>query len=268
MKKMPMNVDYIEKGTGKTVILIHSSGAGNKQWRSLMDFLSDDYHLIAPNLFGYGATNEWINHKPQTLEDQAELIRPLIPSDGSNFSIVGHSFGGSVAMMAAKLFKDCVDKLILIEPNPFYLLKDITNAASYNEVLALHDCIKTNGASGNWELAAKVFADYWNGVGTWAAMDQIRRTKFTKVLKPNVHEWDAVLNEKTPLKDWATFLPIDTTVLRCTETVQSINDIVNLMSSEIKEWKCINYSEGGHMAPLSRPAIINPIISAALQGDG
>ena len=33
-------VDYIERGEGNTVILLHSTAAGNKQWRKLIDTLS------------------------------------------------------------------------------------------------------------------------------------------------------------------------------------------------------------------------------------
>jgi pimeloyl-ACP methyl ester carboxylesterase len=154
-----MNIDYFEKGEGQTVILLHSTAAGNRQWRHLIDFLCDDHHLIAPNLYGYGATDKWAFQRPQTLKNQAELIRQFIPSDGRKFSLVGHSFDGSVAMMAAKLFQHHIDKLILIEPNPFYLIRDLGHDSTYNEVMALYDCIKPNGANGDWGTAGAVFAD-------------------------------------------------------------------------------------------------------------
>ena len=220
-----MNIDYIEKGEGQTVILLHFAAAGNRQWRHLIDFLCDDHHLIAPNLYGYGATDKWTFQRPQTLVDQAELIRQFITSDGCKFSLVKHSFGGSVAMMAAKLFHDRIDKLILIEPNPFSLLRALGHDANYNEVMALYDCIKLNRANGDWEIAGAVFANYWNGAGTWEAMGTDRKAKFPKALEPNFHEWDAVINEQTSINEWATFLPLDTMVLKCTKTVQSINSI-------------------------------------------
>jgi hypothetical protein len=91
-------------------------------------------------------------------------------------------------MMAAKLFRDHIDKLILIEPNPFYLLRDLDHDTNYNEVMALYDCIKLNGANGDWEIAGAVFAVYCNGAGTWEAMDKDRKSKFSKALEPNFHE--------------------------------------------------------------------------------
>ena len=99
-----MRVDYIEQGKGHTVILLLSTAAGNRQWKKLIELLSDDYRVIAPNLFGYGGTDKWSDKRSQTLKDQAEIIRQFVPSDGSKFSLVGHSFGGSIAMMGAKIF--------------------------------------------------------------------------------------------------------------------------------------------------------------------
>lgn len=125
--------DFIEAGSGEKVILVHSSVAGAKQWRSLMETLSNDFHVIAINLFGYGNTRVWEfgygntrvweDDGKQRLKDQAELIEPFLPTGTDKISIVGHSFGGSVAMKAAAMFKTKVRRLILIEPNPFYLLK-------------------------------------------------------------------------------------------------------------------------------------------------
>jgi hypothetical protein len=96
-------------------------------------------------------------------------------------------------------------------------------------------------------------------------MDTDRKSKFSKSLEPNFHEWDAVANEQTSINEWATFLPPDTTASKCTKTVQSINGIIVLMRSATKNWRVIDYDEGGHMAPLAKPDIINPVIANALQ---
>ena len=114
-----MKTDFIEDGHGSAVMLIHSTVAGNKQWRKLIEYLSQQYRVIAPNLFGYGSTPNWSKNRNQTLSDQVDLLRVFFDQNES-ISIVGHSFGGSVAMMAAKKYPEKIKKLVLIEPNPFY----------------------------------------------------------------------------------------------------------------------------------------------------
>ena len=259
-----MIVDYIERGSGHTVILLHSTAAGNKQWTKLIEFLCEDYHLVAPNLFGYGATDAWCNEKTQSLEDQAELIRQFIPLDGRTVSIVGHSFGGSVAMMAAKLFRRHIQKLILIEPNPNYLLKEIENEECFNQILTLQIFIQMSTESGRWDEAAARFADFFNGKGTWNNMDTGQQNRFKDALKPNFFEWDAVMNEQTSIHDWRVGLPTNNTVLSCRQTIEPAREIVNLLRCHMTSSTFREYNEGGHMAPLTKPDLINPIIAEEL----
>lgn len=70
-------VDYTEDGTGETVVLIHSSVSGNRQWRALVDALKERFRVLAINLFGYGETTPWPGARLQTLSDQAELVLTL-----------------------------------------------------------------------------------------------------------------------------------------------------------------------------------------------
>jgi len=257
--------DFIEAGSGEKVILVHSSVAGAKQWRSLMEALAGHFHVIAINLFGYGNTRAWEDEdKIQRLEDQARLIEPFLPLVGKQISIVGHSFGGSVAMKAAALFKGQVKRLVLIEPNPFYLLNKHGRTAAYEEAVALRNLIKIHGKAGSWEVAAEKFVDYWTGAGSWSAMPEDRKVKFSHALKPNFHEWDAVMNEQTSLLEWEEDLPKDTTVLSAADTVQSIDEIYKLLKEKVSGWSYQQIGRGGHMAVMTKPDRINPLVVAAL----
>jgi pimeloyl-ACP methyl ester carboxylesterase len=261
---MKPTVDFIEKGEGPNVVLIHSSVAGAGQWRRLMDELAPEFRLLAVNLYGYGGTESWNAGREQALLDQATLLDRVLPDKFSRFSIVGHSFGGSVAMKAAGHFRDRVDRLVLIEPNPFYLLSQENRIDAFAEATTLRNCIKENGSRGDWEVAAAVFADYWTGTGTWDAMPNDRRLKFARALRPNFHEWDAVLNETTPLSEWREMLPANTTVISAEDTVRSIREIIELMEAACPDWRFARLVQGGHMSALTRPEIVNPMIRSAL----
>jgi len=258
-----MKLDFIDKGQGNSVLLIHSTVAGNKQWRKLIDYLSPKYRVLAPNLFGYGTTSRWTKNRFQTLSDHVELLAGFFEQNKS-ISIVGHSFGGSVAMMAAKKYPEKIKKLILVEPNPFYLLERHSDSDSYQEAINLRDIIKTNAAKETWEQAAEKFADYWNGSETWKQMDELRRKKFTEALKPNFYEFDCVINETTSLEEWSDILPQNTHILFSEQTVNSIRKIVTIFEETMPNWIFHSYSEGTHMAPLTHPNIVNPIIHKIL----
>jgi pimeloyl-ACP methyl ester carboxylesterase len=260
-------VDFIEAGrSGPLVILVHSSVAGARQWRRLMDDLQDRFRVRAVNLFGYGKTPPWPGDRSQTLLDQARLIEAALPAGSDQVYLVGHSFGGSVAMKAAALMAGRVTKLVLLETNPFYLLKQAGEIAGFAEAMALRDCIKEFGALGQWETAAERFADYWNGPGSWRDTPPERRAAFAKAIQPNFFEWDAVMDETTSAQQWADLLPPATLVAYDPGTVLPIRKIVDVLRKTDSQWIYREVPGGGHMAPLTRPELINPVVAAFLSG--
>ena len=194
----PLEVDFLEAGSsGPVVMLLHSSVSGARQWRRLMDDMKGQFRVRAVNLFGYGNTPPWPTGTPQSLNDQARLVEAALPANAEEVYLVGHSFGGSVAMKTAARLVGRVTKLVLLETNPFYLLAQSGHVDAFAEAMEMRNCIKKFGASGEWAIAAEKFADYWGGAGSWRDMSSERRTAFAEALKPNFFEWDAVMNETT-----------------------------------------------------------------------
>ena len=265
---METAVDFLQAGAGPAVVLVHSSVSGARQWRRLMDDLKGDFHVRAVNLLGYGKTPPWMNARSQTLDDQARVVEAAIPHGADDVCLVGHSFGGSVAMKAAARLGARVRKLVLFETNPFYLLQQNGRVAAYAEAVALRDLVKECAARNDWEAAAARFADYWGGAGTWAATPDDRRAAFMLALRPNYFEWDAVMNETTSAADWAHTLPRATLLISDPKTVLPIRDIEALLRHAAPHWYHQHIAGGGHMAPLTAPQLVNPLIVTFLRGAG
>lgn len=254
-----LKLDYTDEGDGQPVIAIHSSVSGNRQWRALTDDLKDRYRVLAVNLFGYGQTTHWPGSCPQSLYAQAQLILALCAELGTTVSLIGHSFGGSIALKAALLLGSRVRSLVLLEPNPFYLLKQAGRTEAFLEARALRDQVKCFGALGDWPKAAEHFADYWLGDGAWNTMPDKRRAAFIQALQPNFHEWDAVMDEETTVHDWKGLSP-RTLVVSDKATRLPIREIVEVLAATCPHWAYRFIAEGGHMAPLTRPDLVNPIV--------
>jgi pimeloyl-ACP methyl ester carboxylesterase len=262
-----MVADYLESGNaGPVVVLVHSSVSGARQWRRLMDDLKGRFHLRAVNLFGYGKTPAWPNHTMQSLDDQAMLVESVLPANADQICVVGHSFGGSVAMKAAERLAGRVSKLILIETNPFYLLAQAGRNEAYAEAAELRDCVKKFGTLNQWSTAAERFADYWGAAGTWQGFSPDRRAAFAEALKPNFFEWDAVMNETTSAMQWADRLPEATLMIYDPATVLPIREIASILRDSCPGWACQEIPGAGHMAPLTRPELVNPLIGSFLEG--
>jgi len=202
LSKGKLKIDHTDDGQGQPVVLIHSSVSANRQWSALTEALKDRHRVLAINLFGYGGTTPWPGTSPQSLYAQAELVLALCEGVAGPIHLVGHSFGGSVALKAASLLGPRVGSLILLEPNPFYLLKQNGRRQAYLESRSLRDHVKCFGSLGDWPRVAERFADYWLGDGSWATMSEKRRAAFAESLPPNFHEWDAVMEEETTVDEW------------------------------------------------------------------
>ena len=265
-KAAPIEVDFVEAGsTGPTVVLVHSSVSGARQWRRLMDDLKDRFRVRAVNLFGYGKTPPWPADATQSLDDQAGLVEAVLPADADEIHLVGHSFGASVAMKAAARLAGRVTRLVLLETNPFYLLAQLGRADAFAEAMELRNCVKTFGALGEWATAAERFANYWGGAATWREMTPERRAAFTQALKPNYFEWDAVMNETTSVEQWSALLPRATQLIWDPTTVLPIREIAAILRRACPGWTYREVPAGGHMAPLTRPDLINPLVGSFLR---
>ena len=258
-----LEIEYSDAGDGPAVVLLHCSVSGIRQWRSLTEVLEGRYRVRALNLYGYGATTPWPEQETQTLEAQARLVVAACEGLGERVSLVGHSFGGTVALKTATLLGPRLDSMVLIEPNPVYLLAQGSRDEEFAEVRALRDHVKRFGALREWEAVAERFADYWVGDGTWSAMPEARRASFAALLPPNFHEWDAAMNEATTVDDLAA-LACRALVMSDPATRRPIRAIAEILAQASPGWTFSDIPAGGHMAPLTRPDLVNPMVAAFL----
>ena len=97
----------------ETVLLIHGLAGSSKTWDAVMGPLSERYDVIAPDLLGHGESA-----KPRgdySLGAFASGIRDFLTMlDVGSVSIVGHSFGGGVAMQLSYQHPHLVDRLVLV----------------------------------------------------------------------------------------------------------------------------------------------------------
>ncbi|MEU5002330.1 alpha/beta fold hydrolase [Streptomyces sp. NPDC021622] len=104
---------YRIAGEGPAILLIHGIGASSVTWSPLIAQLARTHTVIAPDLLGHGASE-----KPRadySVAAYANGIRDLLGVLGiERVTLVGHSFGGGVAMQFAYQFPERVERLVLV----------------------------------------------------------------------------------------------------------------------------------------------------------
>ncbi len=265
VKAEAFDLEYTEAGSGPAVILVHSSASGHRQWRRLVEDLQGRYRLIAINLFGYGKTSPWPGTRPLTAADQAELVKAAATLAREPVAIVGHSLGGAVALEAAAGLFDRLRGLVVFEPILFGALKAHGPADAYDEIANLANRYRELAETGDWSAAGELFVDYWAGPGTWAAMPDERKQNTAAMLPPVVHEWDMATTGIRPLDGWRTIAaPVH--LIHAADTRAPTHVIATLLAKTYPSWHVYEVPSGGHMAPLSRPDLVNPLIAAAIDG--
>jgi pimeloyl-ACP methyl ester carboxylesterase len=99
--KEPLELHYEAYGQGNPIIFLHGLGGTLYTWRHLVGPLAPYYRLILFDLKGAGKSPKLFDDK-YSMVDQAELIYRFIrQNDMRDVTLVGHSFGGGVAMLVA-----------------------------------------------------------------------------------------------------------------------------------------------------------------------
>ncbi|WP_330179544.1 alpha/beta fold hydrolase [Nocardia sp. NBC_01503] len=107
---------YLVGGTGPSVVLLHGFGLANRTYRAaLEELVRRGVRVYAPTMPGFGGTAELPSSK-FTMRGYAAWVAAFIRSVGITepVTLIGHSFGGGVAIMTAHDSPISVGRLVLV----------------------------------------------------------------------------------------------------------------------------------------------------------
>lgn len=256
---------FREAGAGPSVVCIHSSASSSGQWRTLMERLRDRFRVIAVDLYGEGKSPAWPKDKPMYLDDELELLDPVFQSAGKHFHLIGHSFGGAVALKAALQYPDRLTSLIIFEPVLFsVLIADAPQSPAAREIIAVRDDTIQLVDEGNLNASAERFVDYWMGDGVWATIPEPQQPAIAKAMQAVKHEWHAAFKEPTAINAFAG-INLPTLLLTGTESKSPARAIVRLLMSVLPRMQVEEIEGVGHMAPVTHPERVTPPIERFLE---
>lgn len=254
-----------ESGSGPVVVCLHANASSSGQWRALMDLLAPKFHVLAPDLYGAGQSPEWPSDRVIALRDEVALIEPVLARAGTPVTLVAHSYGAAVALIATLAQPGCVRALALYEPTLFSLV----DAASPppNEADGIRAVGRDAGAAldaGDRNIAARRFIDYWMGDGSFDAMPASRRPVIAASVL-NVRRWaHALFSDPTPL---AAFRALDVPVLYMTggRSPASSLAVARLLTATLPRVEYVTFDELGHMGPVTHADTVNAAIASFVE---
>lgn len=259
------DVEVFDQGSGEPVVMLHSSGASGAQWRGLADKLSQRFRVLAPDLYGYGSTSEWRGTGPFSLAHEAALVTAVMDRLDEPVHLVGHSYGGAVALHVARMQRERVRSLSLFEPVAFHLLRtgDALDEAALREISQAAAVVAHAHAAGDFAAGAAWFVDYWGGPGTWAAMSPARQEAMASRVGKVVLDFQALFREPACVREFER-LDVPTLLLQGDRSPLSARRVARLLSRALPSLRFDTLRGAGHLAPLTHRDVVNEQIVAHL----
>ena len=108
-----MTLNHKSFGDGKPLVILHGLLGSLDNWVTVSKYLAKKYKVYIIDLPNHGKS---YHTKYFSYENMANVLDSFFVENGlTKFSLLGHSMGGKLALKYVDMFKDKIDKLILVD---------------------------------------------------------------------------------------------------------------------------------------------------------
>lgn len=237
----------------REALLLHCSLAHLGAWRGVAAELANELSMLALDLPGHGQSGDWDPARDyQTQATEAALA--LLEREATGpVDLVGHSFGGTIALRLAQLAPERVRSLTLIEPVLFAAAKDHPEFAQVDAFMtgpfaeAFH--------RGDRIEAARLFQSIWGGHVVWEYLpvvmrdDMAARIHLIPACAPVTSE--DVHGQVAPGALEALEMPC--LLIEGADSPAIVAAIHDVFEARIPDVRRVVIEGAGHMAPMTHP---------------
>jgi pimeloyl-ACP methyl ester carboxylesterase len=245
---------YREVGAGEPIVLLHCSSGSSGAWAPVMNHLGQDYRVLAPDLLGYGRTAPWPRDALLAPDAELGVVGALLDVAVRPAHLVGHSYGGTVALRAARRFPR-VASLTLIEPVAFHLLRRANEPDGWREIAALAERHVALVGEGRDAAAAEAFVTYWTGPKAWQQMLDAARDSAVRTAAKVAAEWRLMFAAEDDL-DAIAGIEAPMLLVCGGRTRTPARRVVEVLRRTLPHTLHHEIADAGHMSPLTHPADI------------
>ncbi|HQU47912.1 MAG TPA: alpha/beta fold hydrolase [Casimicrobiaceae bacterium] len=251
------------QGRGAAVVMLHASLGSKSQWSALIGVTAPRYRAIALDLTGYGDLPSAEPDVPSDVDDDVRALERRL--DGlvaprSRIHLVGHSYGGFVALRYARLHPERVASLALYEPVAFRMLPP--HDASRAELERLAEEVAALVQGGHRHLASQVFVDFWSGEGTFASLPLAARASIARRIGKVPLDFRAALAWPTDASDLRT-ISAPALLVAGRRSPALARSIVAALARALPDARSA-WIDAGHMGPVTDAADFAALVASFL----
>lgn len=257
------HVNHI-KGSGDRIALaLHCTMAWGGAWKGLAAALGGELQFVAPDMPSHGQSADWdeVSSFADTVYQSAlDNLQP-------GADLIGHSFGGVIALRLALARPQDVRSLTLIEPVFFAVaLEDApdTMQDSDGQAKALFDAF----AAGDYENAARLFNRMWSNSPPWKTLPPQLRAAMTRAVHV-VPDTGPFLNddiEQMLAGDRLQSLSVPTLLVRGAETLPAVCAVNDGLERRLPDAVQAVIPGAGHMVSITHPVQVAAAMRPLLEG--
>jgi pimeloyl-ACP methyl ester carboxylesterase len=181
-------IDYDESGAGPTVVLVPGSCSTSAAWRPVIGAWNGQFRAVTTSLLGYGGTAERRTAGDPSISYELEVVESVVRAAGGGVHLVGHSFGGLVALAVALRGRVSLASLTVVEAPAAELLRACGELELYGAFQQMTDSYFARFATGNADAIAGMI-DFYGGAGTFASWPPRLRGYAIETTPVNILDW-------------------------------------------------------------------------------
>ena len=253
-------------GDQATVICLHSSGSSGGQWSALRAQLEPDVQVLTPDFHGHGAGPAWHGFDEDVVTADAARVARLAGTVPGDIHLVGHSYGGAVALRVALYHPERVTSVAVYEPVVFRLLFDYHGRRRpTSEIIEVASDMRRRMRSDNMAGAAARFVDYWGGRGAWHALSVSQQAGIMKRVGVITAQFKALANDAPRLADYR-LLRAPVLMLAGSEMHAPVRRIGELLRAALPNATSDTIPASGHLGPITHSNVVARRISEFIRG--